>query len=333
MRDLATNERGRLSMEAIEKLKDLAYEKVARQRNQSAHELRLFYTTTATEEEKHELRAVLNAAVKRTVAKAQLKLSAGNRLAERKGLGSVAELEEMVKGADDASRTALLGELNEAAQEVQAELHARGHSLWRRAKLAVPLAASARIFSAIPVAVAQPLVVTGTDAGVSTLVAVESVLIPMAFPMGLVVADEAQGVAMSQAQTRAPAASGRPVRTWRRNGTPGSFYGGLPTQLHSRMQCKGGEEVDGLRIRRRPGSAGARGNIRDTWRSVSAASFLPDEAGLGEVEAADLGMRLVELGHTASLELSPAQTHSPKLKYTLVGALDSGGDVRNNPRH
>ena len=35
-----------------------------------------------------------------------------------------------------------------------------------------------------------------------------------------------------------------------------------------------------------------------------------------------LGQRLLELGRTASLELSPAQTHSPKLKYTLVGALD-----------
>ena len=42
-----------------------------------------------------------------------------------------------------------------------------------------------------------------------------------------------------------------------------------------------------------------------------------------------------ELGRTASIELSPAQIHSPKLKYTLVGALDaaaaSSGAVAEPP--
>lgn len=44
-----------------------------------------------------------------------------------------------------------------------------------------------------------------------------------------------------------------------------------------------------------------------------------------------IATRLRELGSTASLELSPAQAHSPKLKYTLVGALDAAAVNRTAP--
>ena len=57
------------------------------------------------------------------------------------------------------------------------------------------------------------------------------------------------------------------VRRWRRSPFPGAYYSGVPTQLHKRMPCKDGTTVDGLRIRRRPGSAGATGELRDTWNS------------------------------------------------------------------
>eukprot|EP01043_Picozoa_sp_COSAG02_P043909 COSAG02_NODE_3866_length_6121_cov_318.011956_2_plen_482_part_00 len=47
-----------------------------------------------------------------------------------------------------------------------------------------------------------------------------------------------------------------------------------------------------------------------------------------------LAARLRGLGMTASIELSPAQAHSPKLKYTLVGALDAAaGDCTTSPLH
>jgi hypothetical protein len=46
---------------------------------------------------------------------------------------------------------------------------------------------------------------------------------------------------------------------------------------------------------------------------------------------AQMAARLQELGSTASLELSPAQAHSPKLKYTLVGALDGAAADRTAP--
>ena len=46
---------------------------------------------------------------------------------------------------------------------------------------------------------------------------------------------------------------------------------------------------------------------------------------------AQMAARLQELGSTASLELSPAQAHSPKLKYTLVGALDDAAANRTAP--
>ncbi len=39
-----------------------------------------------------------------------------------------------------------------------------------------------------------------------------------------------------------------------------------------------------------------------------------------------MAARLRGLGRTASIELSPAQAHSPKLKYTLVGALDAAAE-------
>jgi|EP01043_Picozoa_sp_COSAG02_P067306 hypothetical protein len=68
---------------------------------------------------------------------------------------------------------------------------------------------------------------------------------------------------------------GRPIRTWRRNAFPGAYLSGLPPQLHRRMATKGGEEIDGLRIRRRPESAGAAGKLRDTWKSSSGAGMLP----------------------------------------------------------
>ena len=57
------------------------------------------------------------------------------------------------------------------------------------------------------------------------------------------------------------------LRRWRRSPFPGAYYSGVPTQLHKRMPCKDGTTVDGLRIRRRPGSAGATGELRDTWNS------------------------------------------------------------------
>lgn len=45
-----------------------------------------------------------------------------------------------------------------------------------------------------------------------------------------------------------------------------------------------------------------------------------------------LAARLRSLGTTASIELSPTQVHSPKLKYTLVGALDAAtGDGTTAP--
>jgi len=69
------------------------------------------------------------------------------------------------------------------------------------------------------------------------------------------------------------------VRRWRRSPFPGAYYSGVPTQLHKRMPCKDGTTVDGLRIRRRPGSAGATGELRDTWNSSQ----------FGQLSLSDLG--------------------------------------------
>ena len=58
-----------------------------------------------------------------------------------------------------------------------------------------------------------------------------------------------------------------PPRTLINVSAAGAYFSGVPTQLHKRMPCKDGTTVDGLRIRRRPGSAGESGELRDTWNS------------------------------------------------------------------
>ena len=69
------------------------------------------------------------------------------------------------------------------------------------------------------------------------------------------------------------------LRRWRRSPFPGAYYSGVPTQLHKRMPCKDGTTVDGLRIRRRPGSAGATGELRDTWNSSQFGQLSLDDLG------------------------------------------------------
>ena len=80
-------------------------------------------------------------------------------------------------------------------------------------------------------------------------------------------------------EAAAAAAEGKVLRRWRRSPFPGAYYSGVPTQLHKRMPCKDGTTVDGLRIRRRPGSAGATGELRDTWNSSQ----------FGQLSLSDLG--------------------------------------------
>ena len=45
------------------------------------------------------------------------------------------------------------------------------------------------------------------------------------------------------------------------------------------MPCKDGTTVDGLRIRRRPGSAGESGELRDTWNSSQFGQLSLSELG------------------------------------------------------
>ena len=59
----------------------------------------------------------------------------------------------------------------------------------------------------------------------------------------------------------------------------GAYFSGVPTQLHERMPCKDGTTVDGLRIRRRPGSAGESGELRDTWNSSQFGQLSLSELG------------------------------------------------------
>lgn len=82
-------------------------------------------------------------------------------------------------------------------------------------------------------------------------------------------------VAMSSLNDTRRTVQGAPIRNWRRRPFPGAFYSGLPPQLHSRLQNKDGSTFDGLRIRRRRGSNGEEGSLRDTWRSsaLSAAAL------------------------------------------------------------
>ena len=187
LRDLAVSGDGRLSQAALSKLQDLAYEKVAAERGQTAQELRFFYATAATPEEKAELRAILNRTVKRTVAKTQMKLMAAKKLAESKGLGSVEELEEMEKGADAATKATLHEELDALCAELKEQVKTRGNELWKRARMAIPLVVAVGIFSEIPVA--QPLASEPTaDEDYSAM----PVAACSAVPSGVVVAAEAQ---------------------------------------------------------------------------------------------------------------------------------------------
>ena len=111
--------------------------------------------------------------------------------------------------------------------------------------------------------------------------------------------------------------SSRPIRTWRRNGIPGAFYSGLPTQLHRRMVCKGGEEVDGLRIRRRPNSAGASGDLRDTWKSTT--QTFADAAGL-EVDGYDPAAAFLTAKGVAACRAVDAQQPTP-----IIGSNTGAG--------
>jgi 5,10-methylenetetrahydrofolate reductase len=125
-----------------------------------------------------------------------------------------------------------------------------------------------------------------------------------------------------------PCASAGVLRAWRRRPLPGAYLSGLPTQLHARMACKGGDDdVDGLRIRRRPESAGQRGDLRATWASSSHLFDDEQEGCVAIDDNAVLREHLQQLGGAASLELSPAQTLSPKLKYTLAAALDESPEL------
>jgi hypothetical protein len=65
------------------------------------------------------------------------------------------------------------------------------------------------------------------------------------------------------------------------------------------------------------GGAGTRAPTVDRGAAAAPSASAP----------AALGPRLLELGRTASLELSPAQAHSPKLKYTLCGAIDAAASA------
>ena len=133
-----------LDAATMKKLKIAAYEKMAKDKGVTLEELKAS-AKDMSEEEKAAMKGELSDLASKAVTRAHIKRTAGIELAHSKGFGSLEELEAHIKSCPEEEKAALLKEMNELAQKSLAAAAApaaagrSGKSLWKKAKVMIPV--------------------------------------------------------------------------------------------------------------------------------------------------------------------------------------------------
>ena len=199
-----------LDPETLKKVKQAAYEKLAKDKGVTVEELKA-QSADMNEEQKQMMKEELSSLASKAVNRAHIKRQAGMELAAAKGFDGIEGLEAHIKTCPEEEKAALLKQMNELATAVRTRtlrnLHRdlissrdydltdrvwlqaleaskaptrSGKSLWKTAKVMLPFASAVKTLNDIPVALAKAIAEADVD---PEMVKADAMLVQVAVPI------------------------------------------------------------------------------------------------------------------------------------------------------